>query len=295
MSKRGRPGNWYSFYNAGTGRKRRDVRRPRRARRDYDGGIGSSSMYAEPAGPSYTSSARRRTPRNTIYRGLLGMEKKYIDCYWRGLAVPTASESMSDLVLGPSIGCTSAINIPAQGDGASERDGRRFTMTGIYASGMISWSNITGQTGTVNQLSPVYVCLVQAIRNNGTVPDTSDIFENDPSVTFGYETEGYPQALRRLSSVKNYKILASAFCQPRSHYLVKETGANMITAQEQMVPWELSWKGKMVVDCTSSATTASYASCESNAVYLVAFWWQSSTIAGGAAYLYGKSRCRFYG
>lgn len=61
----------------------------------------------------------------------LGIETKFLDTAWNGVAINASTDGAGG-ELQPSTGCTDCISVPAQGDGESQRDGRKYCVKSIF-------------------------------------------------------------------------------------------------------------------------------------------------------------------
>lgn len=214
--------------------------------------------------------------------GFLGIELKFLDCAFDGVQINTSTDGSSGEVQ-PSSGCTNALSVPAQGDGESQRDGRKYTIKSIWVSGVLNSAGLTDQTDAIDDFG-CYLALVLDTQANGATMVSENVFIN-PS-TSGFSM--VPQPLRNLQNSKRYKILASQYVEPLGSYAMTD-GANTGSLNAQANPVvSLSWKGNLV--CDSIGTTASVASASDNAIHLVAF-----SGGGFSRTFYGKSRVRFVG
>ena len=95
--------------------------------------------------PSY--SRKRAFGPNVRTGGFLGIELKFLDCAWNSVTINTSTDGSSG-ELQPSSGCTSAISVPAQGDGESQRDGRKYTIKSMWLNGIVEMTPLANQSDT---------------------------------------------------------------------------------------------------------------------------------------------------
>ncbi len=232
--------------------------------------------------------ARYRTRfRNYRTGGFLGIELKFLDTAWNAVAINTSTDGSGGEVQ-PSSGCTNALSIPAQGDGEQQRDGRKYTLKSIHASGMINSATLSDQADAVNNTG-VWVALVLDTQANGATIVSENMFINPSTVA----SSMLPYPLRNLQRSKRFRILKSKFIAPRGTYAFNDaTGASGTASgsisEMSSSPWTLSWKGNLV--CDSVGTTADVASAADNAVHLIGFNGGGFTVT-----MSGKCRVRFVG
>lgn len=243
------------------------------------------------SGWSYPASqgGKRRRPsgrmrrRNARTAGYLGIEKKFLDCAWNGVQI-FASTDGAGAELQPSTGCTNAISVPSQGDGESQRDGRRFTVMSAFFSGIIISDPLSDQADA-NENMGYYFALVLDTQANAAAINSEDVYLNPSSVAGGI----LPKPLRNLQNSKRFRILDSQFVQAAPAYGVTD-GASTNSQSAMYAPAiSLSWSGSITCNC--SGTTASVASVTDNALHIVAY--AGSTVR--APSVLGKSRIRFVG
>lgn len=214
--------------------------------------------------------------------GFLGIEYKFLDCAWNSVAVNSSTDGSSGEVQ-PSSGCTSCISVPAQGDGESNRDGRKYTIKSVWVSGLLEFTPLTLQT-TVTESAGTYLALVLDTQANGATIVSENVFIN-PS------TNGnamIPQPLRNLQNSKRYRILASQYIPAPLVITGQDAAASNAQVPGTQPAVSLSWKGNIV--CDSIGTTANVASASDNAIHLIAYTGSQFTTA-----FIGKSRMRFVG
>ena len=160
----------------------------------------SSSVRAARA---IVTAARRvsRRPRVSNVRtgGLLGLERKFFDTSNVADAL-AATTDMTASMLDPAT--LLGLNVVAQGDGASERDGRKISMTSIMVTGEVTRPSASAQTAMVNP-GIVTLYLVLDTQTNAAQTTSQNIFVN-PSA----DVRSNPGALRNLEFSNRYRVLA---------------------------------------------------------------------------------------
>lgn len=213
----------------------------------------------------------------------LGIELKFLDCAWNGVAFASSTDG-SGGELQPSSGCTNCISVPAQGDGESNRDGRKYTIKSLWLSGVIDFTAASDQADVFEQQG-IFIALVLDTQANGAALNSEDVYIN-PSTLAGAIL---PQPLRNLQNSKRFRVLASQYIAPRG-VTTGTDGANTLSvcplAGSKV---NLNWKGN--ITCDSIGTTANVSSASDNAVTVVAFC--ASTAF--TPVFRGKSRMRFVG
>nr|QUS52621.1 capsid protein [Mute swan feces associated circular virus 16] len=145
--------------------------------------------------------ARRRS--NNVARALVnqGVETKYFDSSLTGQAI-TANSTFTGCELNP--GTKLCLNCPTQGTGASNRDGRKITMTSIEITGSITQAAQADQTAA-DTVPTVYLALVLDTQTNGgsaTGLDSELVYTNPSGVA---ATSTAP--LRNMLYSKRFKVL----------------------------------------------------------------------------------------
>lgn len=96
------------------------------------------------AGRSRAVKAAKRSLANSRTGGYIGIEYKFLDCAWNAVVLNTSTDGSSG-EMQPSTGCTDAISVPAQGNGESNRDGRKYCIKSVWVSGIIDSTALTDQ------------------------------------------------------------------------------------------------------------------------------------------------------
>ncbi len=232
---------------------------------------------------AYARKGRFRRSRNYRTGGFLGIELKFLDTAWNGVAVAVSTDGASG-EMAPSTGCTNAISIPAQGDGESQRDGRKYTVKSVWLSGVILTTPTAAQTA-VDEQCGYWLCLVQDTQTNGAKVVSENVFINPATSAQSM----VPQPLRNLQNSKRFRVLAHQFIY-MNPVVTGQDAAGTFSVGPGMDPVvSLSWKGNML--CDSTGTTADVASASDNSISLIGY----SSSATFTPVFHGKCRVRFVG
>lgn len=214
--------------------------------------------------------------------GFLGLELKFLDTAWDQVTMNQSSDGSAG-ELQPSTGCTNCISVPAQGDGESQRDGRKYTIKSVYFSGAIDVGALSDQAD-VAEIGGYYFALVLDTQTNGAAINSEDVFINPSTQTVAM----LPQPLRNLQNSKRFRILDSKYVRAGGAYSGTD-GINTLSLSPQIKPTvTLSWKGNLV--CDSIGTTANVSSASDNSLHIIAF-----KSDGNVTSFSGKCRVRFMG
>lgn len=183
----------------------------------------------------------------------------------------------------PSSGCTGCISVPAQGDGESNRDGRKYCIKSIWVSGAIDSTALEDQANAT-EMQGWFFALVLDTQANGATIVSEQVYTNPGDNALNM----LPQPLRNLQNSKRYRVLDSKYIDPKAAFMGTD-GTNTNTINLQVAPTvSLSWRGNII--CDSTGTTADVASASDNAIHLLA--WRTGNPQGTFR---GKSRMRFVG
>lgn len=147
------------------------------------------------------AAAVARSYANRTTSGLLGIEHKFLDLQLQPTTVAAATALTGGEYDPSSEQCLSS---PAQGDGATSRDGKRIVIDSIYVKGMVQREQLEDQT---NPPPPekVYVALVLDTQSNGAQLNSEDVFLN---IAANAATNVCP--LRNLTNSERFRIIDTA-------------------------------------------------------------------------------------
>lgn len=238
--------------------------------------------------PSSTAQAaarlRGRSSLNRRTGGFIGTEKKFIDYEYIEQAVPAtlAGSEADPTTVGAqtSVGCLNAV---AQGDGESNRDGRKMLMKAIQINGVLQ----LGQTETTGLNSPhfVHIALVLDTQTNGAQLSAEQVF-NDPTSAL---IDAY--TFRNLQYASRFRVLASKKITLQSQIAASDVG-DAFRSGAVLKPFSINKKLNMAV--LHNGTTASVTNITDNSLHLICV--RSTTQSGtGSVLLSYTSRLRFEG
>ena len=221
---------------------------------------------------------RRRTRRNVRTGGFLGIETKFYDTFLldRNLTKPTdgsGGECDQSATVGPTT--------IAQGDGESNRDGRKCVVKSCYVTGIIEVPKQADQIAS-DIGGTVFVALVQDTQTNGALLNSEDVFTNP-----GGLDHLATSPLRNMQYTNRFKVLARKLIQLPQAELVYD-GTN-IEQGGFHVPFMLSWRGVMPMLFTG--TTSDISNSVTNSLHIVAYC-SDTTQAPAMSY---NCRVRFVG
>lgn len=150
---------------------------------------------------------KRRTPasrskysgfNNFRSGGYIGKELKFLDTSIPFRLITAPTNSAGGEVDPTSINTLSA---PEQGDGPSERIGRRLTAKSIFVNGVIRWE---GQNNSTNANDPpiVFIALVLDTQTNAVQLNSEDVFINPSG-----DTRLSSSPMRNLQFIDRFKVL----------------------------------------------------------------------------------------
>lgn len=220
--------------------------------------------------------------RNARTGGLLGIEKKYLDCYKTATAIASSTDG-SGGEYPPSAIITGCLSAPAQGDGPTNREGNKIVITDCLVQGVISVSAQANQTAA-DQSPVVMVALVMDTQTNGTQLNSEDVYTNPSGAAVLMTSPN-----RNMSYTQRFKVLKVWKKQIRIPQLAYD-GTNMEQSGFQ-TPYKLKWKGKIPVTFTTGSTTADIANVTNNSLQIIAYTSDTSLVPA----INYNSRIRFFG
>jgi hypothetical protein len=227
------------------------------------------------------AAAANRASQNVRQGGFIDQEIKFLDTA-KSATVIVASTTGAEQP--PTSGCTGCLSAPAQGDGPSNRDGKKIIAKSILVNGQIIRVGGEDQANVPLAISGK-VALVLDKQSNGAQLNSEDVYQaagsSRPSL-----------ALRNLQYSKRFQVLAAqnfTLDNPR----VGTDGTATLSSGTQVMNFVLQ-KNLNLPITFSTGTTADIANVVDNSIQLVAFADANATGANSLNIAY-DARMRFVG
>ncbi len=244
-----------------TGFRRRIPTFPTRARM-----ISKKRRAIIPVGPP-----RKRFRTNPRIGGFLGMEKKFFDVELTNTAFTAAWTPLEP--------ATTNLTAVAQGDGESNRDGRKYTIDSIHIKGYVEValqeSNVTPRGDVLFRLA-----LVIDQQTNGAQLTATDVMD-------GGQTDDI-NSFRNLQFTKRFRVLKDKTIR-MAITGVNEGAANLFAEGTRQIPFKMNFTFPNGLPVTMKGTTADIANVVDNSIHMIGV----STDTNGL--LNYQSRIRFRG
>lgn len=270
-----------SFYVMPSGRRR--MKRNGGSRRGFKWHSAGSAWTMRKAYHGRKRRARAIAVINQSARGFTGIEVKFYDQKLIGAALTTNTDA-SGGEHDPS--ATLMMNTVTQGDGESQRDGRRITMKSIYVLGNIDVNSKTSQS-SADVAAQIFIALIMDTQTNGATIASENVFVNP-----GANAIMGAHVFRNLQFTKRFKILATRKFTLQDPTMVNATS---FSADNGVIQAGIQKSFKMFVKLNTvvnfTGTTETIANIADNSLHLIA-WCSSTTLVPKISY---SSRLRFVG
>lgn len=236
---------------------------PRNMRRGGGGAYPTRDDYAAAAALALTLPGAR----NTRTGGYIGIEKKFVDYEYEATVASTLAGSEAD----PTELAISAI---AQGDGQSNRDGRRCVLRSVHVKGFLAFA----PSGATSH-GPCRIVVLLDTQTNGAQFNAEDVFV-DPT-----DTSHDAITFRNLQYQKRFRVLGEFSYDLNS----PGGGATPMTVSKS---FQLHKEFKSGIPVEHTGTTAAVASISDNSIHVLAV---CGTGVAAQVTLRYYSRVRFVG
>lgn len=200
---------------------------------------------------------RRQRAANLRTGGFLGIEKKFYDTAINEIAIASGTTWAG----GENDPATvNTISAPAQGDGESNRDGRKIVVTDVYVSGTVLHVKEADQTAA-DTPPETLVALVLDTQSNGAQLNAEDVYSN-PSANANLAAH----PLRNLQYSSRFKVLATALVIPEPPPMTYD-GTNIEQAGQRT---GFVFKKKLNMPVTFNSTTAGISNVVDNSLHIIA-------------------------
>lgn len=220
----------------------------------------------------------RKSNRNYRTGGLVGVEYKYFDVA-RTILIPTSTDA-TGLELDPIAG---ALSVPAQGDGANQRDGRKIKILSIYINGVITGESDQNVQGSIFP-GNCFLSLVLDKQTNSEQCQSEQVYVNNVGTT-----RGTLALQRNMSNTSRFKVLKhKTFDLP----FRQKVDTDSRDGCQRQFKIKYKFKKPLVVTFNVGDTTSDVASVADNSLHLFGGCSQSTNMQTTLTY---SSRIRFVG
>lgn len=209
--------------------------------------------------------------------GYTGIERKFLDSGLSFTLFTAPSDASGGEHDPATVNCLNAI---AQGDGESNRDGRKCVMKNVYITGAIHWpvqSNSSAPLAAVE----LFIALVLDTQTNGAQLNSEDVYVNPMGTIFGAASP-----LRNLQFTSRFKVLDSF-----NTHMDTPNFAFHATNDFDTGGRDITFKLSKTLDIPVSftGTTGNVSTIQDNSLHIVAF---VTATTPGVGFSY-NSRVRF--
>lgn len=222
-----------------------------------------NAMAAVAGGPA-ARRARNVALANIRSGGLLGIETKFLDIALVNRILQTPTDA-SGGELQPTAGCTGCLTAPEQGDGPTQRDGKKIIIKSVLLQGTINVAAQSAQSAA-DLIPMVYLALVQDTQTNGVTINSEDVFTN-----ISADADNAALPFRNMSNTSRFKVLKQWSRKLIMPSITNNTTAGSIVQSGYNVPFTISWKGLMPVNFSTTGTTANVSTVTDNSIHLIGF------------------------
>lgn len=233
--------------------------------------------------PVYSTAVSAYRPRSMSAKALmLGTETKFLDCY--GTVTPASTAAMTGYGFVPSVGCTGCWSAPAQGSGASTRDGNKIVAKTLEINGIVQIPAQTNQT-VQDTSGVIFIAIVVDTQTNGVTLASEQVYSN-PSATTQLIASGF----RNMAFSSRYVVLKKKIVSLQPQQCTYD-GTNIEVAGTQ-IPFKMFLNlNDMPVSFSTSIITANVTGVVDNSIGIIAACTDNSV----APIVYLQSRMRFIG
>lgn len=225
-----------------------------------------------------SAAPKRYRKLNKRTAGYLGIEKKFLDTALTSTSLVGPTDSAGGEVDPTTfLGLTSI----AQGDGESNRDGRKCVVKSIFVQGQIRTAKQANSTAGDNSCL-VYIAMVQDMQTNGAQLNSEDVFTN-PAANINTCTAPF----RNLEQVSRFKVLAKRTLKIENPNMTYD-GTN-IEVNGTNTPFSMYVPMNMPI--VFKGTTGVIANVSDNSVHMIAY----ANNLDLAPIIDYNARCRFVG
>ncbi len=205
----------------------------------------------------------RKRPRPSVMRdaGFLGVENKFFDVEADADAFAVTWATMEP--------ATTNLTAVAQGDGESNRDGRKYAIRSIHIKGFVKFPAIESANAPVDDRL-CRIALVLDTQTNNAQLIATNVFD-------GGQTDDV-LAFRNLQFTRRFRVLMDKTIRvPVAQGSLNEGAVNLFAAPGTTIPFTFNKVFKRPVQVLMSGTTADIANVTDNSIHMIGVALDTST------------------
>jgi len=214
---------------------------------------------------------------------LFEIEEKFLDIPIVGVNLSGSSDA-SGGELQPTGVVTGCLSAPAQGDGASDRDGKKIIIHRCCVNGLVSIAPQSAQS-TCDYIPYIFLALIQDKQTNSATVVSEQVFSNpsgnaqcaEPFINKSYESR--------------YNVLDKTILKIPVPAVNGDVAAANVIQSGMQLPFNLEWIGSMMVNFKTGTTTADVANVTDNSIHLIGYTSSSTMLPA----VYASVRTEFIG
>lgn len=189
-------------------------------------------------------------PRATVVRDKL--ELKFFDVESVDDAFSSAWAAMEP--------ATTNLTAVAQGDGESNRDGRKYRIHGIYIKGFIKINGAESATTPPPDVQ-CRICLVWDKQTNGAQLTATDVMDAGQTVdVFSF---------RNLQHTERFTVLYDRIYTIKRPQQTNEGAINLFASPDTLTPIKIMKTFKVPIEVNTDGTTADIANITTNSIHMI--------------------------
>lgn len=229
----------------------------------------------------------RSRRRNAATAGFLGIEVKYYDTTFAATVLATATTPGNTFRVNPAVDL--CLNAVKQGDGPTNRDGKKIRLRSIYIKGTVYREGIEGKSVTQEPVSAYVACVLDRQANASEIAP-AQVYVNPSLASIGCNN-----MFRNLEYSDRYRILRDQVFNFGSGPLGLFSGVSVATGgQQKHFEWFIPCNFDTLFN-TVAPTTATIADIVSNAVGMIGCATANDATNGNQIALAYNARIRFVG
>lgn len=209
----------------------------------------------------HSRQAARKALANRRTAGYLGIEHKFWDTAIVAQTIAQPNNCINGRV---NIFGSNVISMPPQGDGPSERDGKKWVCESLQIKGSFHTAGVETQGAPADDIL-IYMAVVLDKQANGANLLSESVFTNPAAVL-----ETNTAVFRNLEFNHRFRVLMAKRVKQKRHH-TNEGASNLFASGAHVIPFDEFIPFRRPMEALLSAQTSVIANCVKEAVHVIAF------------------------